>query len=149
MKSLNIVQPSTKQIVIFASGFGLLMALVKILEMSFFSGMISTKIYITIIGVLFLAIGLYLGTRVRGESGATQTVEIAEPKDPSNDGLLSARELEVLEHVAQGNSNKEIAETLFVSENTIKKHLGNIFAKLEVSRRTQAVSRARELGVIK
>lgn len=142
------MQPSTKQIVLFASGFGLLMALVKILEMSFFSGMISTKIYITIIGVLFLTIGLYLGTRVGRESEVVPAANVDDSTTSGNEGLLSARELEVLEHVATGRSNREIAEVLFVSENTIKKHLGNIFAKLEVSRRTQAVSKGRELGLI-
>jgi DNA-binding NarL/FixJ family response regulator len=61
---------------------------------------------------------------------------------------LSARELEILGLVAQGNSNKEIADTLVISEGTVKNHLSRILDKLEVKDRLQAVLRARELGII-
>ena len=61
---------------------------------------------------------------------------------------LSARELDVLRLVANGLSNAHIAEALFVSVGTVKKHLNNIFGKLNVTSRTQAVSRARELDLI-
>jgi LuxR family maltose regulon positive regulatory protein len=61
---------------------------------------------------------------------------------------LSLREREVLEELAHGRSNKEIARLLDMTEHTVKFHLKNVFAKLDVARRTQAVARARELGVI-
>jgi ATP/maltotriose-dependent transcriptional regulator MalT len=61
---------------------------------------------------------------------------------------ISSREYEVLELMAQGYSNQEIAEKLFVSLNTIKTHITNIFLKLEAKRRTQAVQRAKELQLI-
>ncbi len=61
---------------------------------------------------------------------------------------ISKRELEVLELIAQGFSNNEIAERLFVSLNTIKTHSSNLFEKLEVNRRTQAVEAAKRLGII-
>jgi len=142
------VKPSIRQIVLFAAGFGLLMALVKLLEMSFFSGMITAKIYITVIGVTFLAIGLMLGRGIRHEEAQEADVDANEVGMTGGDGGLSEREREVLSHVAAGLSNREIGDRLFVSEHTVKKHLVNVYTKLGVSRRTQAVSRAREMGLI-
>ena len=62
---------------------------------------------------------------------------------------LSDRELEVLSLIAAGQSNKEIARRLEVSPNTVKTHIANLFGKLGVQRRTEAILRARELGVIR
>jgi LuxR family maltose regulon positive regulatory protein len=61
---------------------------------------------------------------------------------------LSERELEVLHLVARGYSNRQIAEALFVTLGTVKKHLNNIFGKLQVANRTQAVAKAREIGLL-
>lgn len=61
---------------------------------------------------------------------------------------ISKREHEVLELIAKGLSNQEIADKLFVSLNTIKTHTSNLFLKLEVSRRTQAIQKAKELRLI-
>jgi ATP/maltotriose-dependent transcriptional regulator MalT len=61
---------------------------------------------------------------------------------------LSKRELEILELTAKGLSNQEIADRLFLSLNTIKTHLSNMFIKLDVQRRTQALEKARRLGLI-
>jgi LuxR family maltose regulon positive regulatory protein len=64
------------------------------------------------------------------------------------DLFLSTRETQVLLLIAQGKSNQEIAEELVVAVNTVKRHAYNIYAKLEVKKRTQAVSKARQLGII-
>jgi ATP/maltotriose-dependent transcriptional regulator MalT len=61
---------------------------------------------------------------------------------------ISKREYEVLELMAQGLSNQEIAEKLFVSLNTVKTHTSNLFVKLDAKRRTQAIQKAKELGLI-
>jgi ATP/maltotriose-dependent transcriptional regulator MalT len=61
---------------------------------------------------------------------------------------LSAREMEVLALIAEGKSNQEISAELYLALNTVKRHAYNIYAKLEVKKRTQAVSRARQLGLI-
>ena len=61
---------------------------------------------------------------------------------------LSTRELEVLQLIAKGLSNQEIASALYVSVNTIKTHITNLFYKLEVTRRTQAVEKAKKLSII-
>ncbi len=62
---------------------------------------------------------------------------------------LSSREIEVLELVASGRSNTEVADELFVSETTVKSHLAHIFSKLDVSSRTAAVSAARQKGILR
>jgi LuxR family maltose regulon positive regulatory protein len=61
---------------------------------------------------------------------------------------LSKRELELLELLAEGLSNRDIAERLFLSPHTVKTHVRNIYSKLDVSSRTQAVARARVLGLL-
>ena len=61
---------------------------------------------------------------------------------------LSEREVEVLELIANGYSNKEIADTLYIALSTVKSHINNIYRKLDVSKRTQAVARARELSLL-
>jgi len=61
---------------------------------------------------------------------------------------ISTREGEVLACLAQGLTNEEIAERLFISTNTVKTHLANLYAKLDVSRRTQALEKARRLGLL-
>jgi LuxR family transcriptional regulator, maltose regulon positive regulatory protein len=81
------------------------------------------------------------------ESLATRTARISPAAVSSNGLQFSSREFEVLEELLQGNSNKEIARVLDMTEHTVKFHLKHIFAKLNVERRAQAVAKARELGL--
>ena len=125
------------------------------------------KLYITIIGALFLGLGILAGIRLRRRKVEKEIVvqyvdreverivvqpagapAIGEIGIIGND-LLSPRENEVLLHLARGLTNREIAEQLFVSENTIKTHVNNIYSKLGVSRRTQAVSKAKEMNILR
>lgn len=103
------------------------------------------EIYFLLIAVAFLALGIYIGARV-----------VRAPENPQFDGNpkalatlgISERELEVLREIASGLSNKEIAIRLSVSPNTVKTHVANLFEKLGARRRTDAINRARELGLI-
>ncbi len=103
-------------------------------------------IYVFLIAAAFLALGIYIGARVLG--GA--------PKPPPFDGNpraqaaleISPRELEVLQSLAAGRSNKEIAAQLQVSPNTVKTHVARLFEKLGAKRRTDAINKARELGIV-
>jgi LuxR family maltose regulon positive regulatory protein len=70
------------------------------------------------------------------------------PDQPSLLDPLTPRELEVLRCLAQGDSNQAIADKLFVTMSAVKKHTGNIYRKLEAESRTQAIARARELGLL-
>lgn len=131
-----------------------LIVAVRHFELALFSGQIELNIAMTVVGALFLALGVFAGTRFRRRGAekevvveyidrpAERTAEVA-PND-----LLSSRESEVLRELANGLTNREIAARLFVSENTIKTHVNNIYAKLGVNRRTQAVVRARDLKLI-
>jgi DNA-binding NarL/FixJ family response regulator len=81
--------------------------------------------------------GVYLGSKVTKELIKHLNPESEQPNQPSPDPL-STRELEVLELISRGLSNREIAENLFLSEKTVKTHINNIFQKLNVKSRTQA-----------
>jgi DNA-binding CsgD family transcriptional regulator len=103
------------------------------------------EIYTALIAAAFLALGVYLGMRV-----------FAAPKPAPFDGNpkavaalgISPRELEVLKELAAGYSNKEIARRLEVSPNTVKTHVARLYEKLGAERRTDAVNRAREFGIV-
>lgn len=107
---------------------------------------IPSELYIVLIAVAFTVLGIWLGHRLTAEK---TTLPVFERNQQALGYLrISEREYEVLELLAAGQSNKEIAANLFVSPNTVKTHLANLYGKLEVSRRTQAVQRARELRLI-
>lgn len=157
-----------RTILAYALLTALLIVAVKYFEISLFTGQISMKLYITVIGAIFLGLGIYSGLKLRRrnvekevvvqhvetqpaapvEVPVAATVPGPGPEIIAND-LLSARENEVLQHLANGLTNRQIAEQLFVSENTIKTHINNIYGKLGVQRRTQAVFKAKELKIIR
>jgi DNA-binding NarL/FixJ family response regulator len=106
----------------------------------------STPLYVTAVALVFIVVGIWIGQRTAPPPASREAFESnAQALDYLG---ISARELEVLELLAQGHSNKEIGKALFVSPNTVKTHLANLYQKLEVSRRTQAVQKARSLRLI-
>lgn len=126
-------------IVLAAAAFGL-----QWLEYQYVTMAFSREIYIFIIATLFAAGGLWLGWRLASRPrGAFQRNEAAAAALG-----LTRQELRALELIAAGQSNKEMARTLGVAPNTVKTHLANLFTKLEVSRRTQALAKARDLTLI-
>ena len=101
------------------------------------------QIYVGLIGVAFAAGGIWVGWRLNARKTAF------EPNTAALASLgLTRQEMKVLERLAAGQSNKEIARTLGLSPNTVKTHAANLFSKLEVSRRTQAVAKARDLHLL-
>lgn len=105
----------------------------------------SGDIYFFLIAVAFLALGVYIGVRVIG--GASPDAFDGNPKARAALGI-SPRELAVLQEIAAGRSNKEIAAQLNVSPNTVKTHVARLFEKLGAKRRTDAIRKARELGIV-
>jgi DNA-binding NarL/FixJ family response regulator len=104
------------------------------------------EIYVTLVAIAFMALGVWVGARLFRRAPPA-SVEI---NTRARETLgISDRELQVLELLAAGRSNKEIANRLEVSPNTIKTHVAKLFEKLSVRRRTAAISRARELGMIR
>lgn len=107
----------------------------------------SMDAFVALIAVAFLLLGAWLGMRLfRG--AADPAPFDGNPKALETLGI-SQRELTVLQELAAGRSNKEIAIKLAVSPNTIKTHTARLFEKLEARRRTDAINRARELGILR
>jgi len=104
----------------------------------------STDIFIGLIAAGFLALGVFAGTRLAAPRPAPFD---GNPKAVETLGI-SARELDVLKEIAAGHSTKEIALRLRVSPHTVKTHTARLFGKLEARRRTDAINRARELGIL-
>lgn len=102
-------------------------------------------VYLFLVAAGFLALGVFVGARAF--AGPPPAPFDGNPKAQAALGL-SARELEVLHALAAGLANKEIAARLHVSPNTVKTHVASLFAKLGARRRTEAIRRARELGIV-
>jgi DNA-binding NarL/FixJ family response regulator len=107
----------------------------------------SFEVYVALVALAFLGLGLWAGSRLFRRAPPAALFE-------RNSLVLetlgiSERELEVLELLAAGRSNKEIAGRLGVSPNTVKTHVAKLYDKLDVNRRTEAIRRARELGMLR
>ncbi|OGT60269.1 MAG: helix-turn-helix transcriptional regulator [Gammaproteobacteria bacterium RIFCSPHIGHO2_12_FULL_63_22] len=105
----------------------------------------SNEIYILLVAMAFLALGIFVG--VRAFRGAPPKPFDGNPKAQQSLGL-SPRELAVLHELAAGRSNKEIAALLDVSPNTVKTHVARLFEKLDANRRTEAIRKSRDLGIV-
>jgi DNA-binding CsgD family transcriptional regulator len=147
-----------KHILLYGLLGGLLIALLKAVEYRFLVVQYSVEIYGGLIAAIFAGLGVWLGLRITRPAPPPPTVGtiVAAPaatpfvRDAAQLARLGVtpRELEILEHIAQGLSNREIAEQLFVSENTVKTHSSRLFDKLGAKRRTQAVQLGKQRGLI-
>jgi DNA-binding NarL/FixJ family response regulator len=140
-----------KHVVLYGLAGGLLIALLKLIEFRYVVVEHSVEIYGGLIAAVFAGLGIWLGLRfTRSRERVVAPASATFVRDAKQvDALgLTPRELEMLELVAAGWSNREIAEKGFVSENTVKTHLSRVFDKLGARRRTQAVQRGKELGLI-
>lgn len=109
------------------------------------------EIFLLIVAVVAIGIGIWLGRTYYERVEARQTaatVSAIQASRTAEMSLLTERELEVLRHVVNGKTNREIAESLFVSENTIKSHLASVYSKLGVRRRTEAAMVAVSAGLL-
>lgn len=154
-----------RRVILYGLVGGVLIALLKALEYKHFVRAYPTEIYGGLVAVIFTAVGIYLGLRWSrprapgAPAGPVVVREVVEVRVREGGpfvldaGKLAAlgitpREHEILGLIAEGLSNREIGERLFVSENTVKTHSSRLFGKLGVNRRVQAVQRGRELGLI-
>ena len=113
------------------------------LDYRFWMRDIGIEIYGLILAVIFVAMGIWIERQRRPLVRLND-----EPNEKAITALgLTRREVEMLTHLSEGKSNKEIARTLNVSPNTVKTHLANLYEKLSVKNRTQAVTRARDLSL--
>jgi len=151
-----------KTVLLYGLLGGLLVAVLKVVEYRFLVLEHSLEIYGGIIAAIFSALGIWLGLKLTRPRETVITrevpVEVRVPVPTAGPFVrdqarveqlgLTPRELDILEAMAAGLSNREIAERLFVSENTVKTHAGRVFDKLAAKRRTQAVQLAKEAGLI-
>ncbi len=108
----------------------------------------SETVYIAVIALVFLALGAWAGVRLLGHRAPPAPPFDGNPQAQATLGI-SPRELDVLEQLAAGLSNKEIADKLHVSPHTVKTHVARLFEKLGARRRTEAILKARELGLLR
>ena len=134
---------------------GALIVLLRLIEFRFMVIEHSIEIYGALIALLFAGLGIWLGLKLTRKEVVVKEVPvptIPEPftvnEDQQKQLGITKRELEILELIAQGMSNREIADKLFVSENTVKTHSSRLFDKLSAKRRTQAVQIGKEIGLI-
>lgn len=141
---------------IYGLSGGVLIVVLKLIEFRFLVVEHSLEIYGGLIAVLFAGLGIWLGLKLTRKKEVVVVKEVPVPVSQPfalNEGRvkdlgITKRELEILELIAQGMSNREIAEKLFVSENTVKTHSSRLFDKLSAKRRTQAVQIGKEMGLI-
>lgn len=160
-----------KELIIYGIAGGLLIATLNYVQYKFVLLRHSYEVYAGILALIFTAVGIYLGLKLTRKKEVVVEkevivekevlverevrVEVEREKGPFTlnraklDELgLTQREFEILQHIAEGGSNKEIADKLFVSENTIKTHSSRLFDKMNVNRRMQAVQKAKEWGLL-
>ena len=137
-----------KKILLSALSFAAILIILKIVEFSFFRYKFTLETYLGIMAVIFLIVGIYFGSKISRRKSVENTAQTYANLNTGIETDLSTRELEVLLNIADGLSNKEIADKLFVSLNTVKTHTANIYSKLGVKSRTQAISKAKSLNLI-
>ena len=147
-----------KIVILYGLALAALLILLKWLELKFVIYDHAFETYAGTIAILFTILGIWLARKLTKPKVQTLVVEkevyitktddfVVNEKELAILGM-SKRELEVLQLMAEGLSNEEIGKRLFVSLNTIKTHSSNIFEKMDVQRRTQAVEKAKRLGLI-
>ena len=145
-----------KHVLLYGLLSGVLIVALRLIEYRWLVVEHSLEIYGGLVAALFAGLGIWLGLKLTRHK---ETVLVKEVMVPAPVGFvrdeqklealgITPRELEILELIAQGLSNKEIAARVFVSENTVKTHSSRVFDKLGARRRTQAVQLGKELRLI-
>jgi DNA-binding CsgD family transcriptional regulator len=153
-----------KNWLIYGLALAALLLLLQILEYKLLIIDHATEVYITAIAILFTGLGIWVASKIMKPKTEVRTETVVVEKEivvyhrqeetfRLNEVIIqqlgiSQRELEVLQLMAEGNSNQEIAEKLFLSLHTIKTHTSKLFEKLDVKRRTQAIEKAKRLNII-
>jgi DNA-binding CsgD family transcriptional regulator len=135
----------TRTIILYALALALIAAALEWLQYRYLMRAFSTELYIGLLALGFTALGLWAGNRLTRKPAPAEFVR----NEAAIRSLgLTPRECEILELLAAGQSNREMADALHISPNTVKTHIARVFEKLEVQRRMQAVEKARWLALI-
>ena len=155
MRSVAKLRPRLRRVVrdilLYGLCGGLLITVLRVTEYRFLVLEHSVEIYGGLIAALFAGLGIWLGLTLTGINVKNEPVA-AGPFSPDEERIgelgITPRELEILGLIAAGLSNREIADQLFVSENTVKTHSSRLFDKLGARRRTQAVQLGKQAHLI-
>lgn len=152
------MRSSFRQILIYGLSLAILLFLLKWLELRFIVYDYSMEIFVSAIALFFTGLGIWLALKLSRPKIQTVVVERevivnGDAEFKFNEEMfkelgLTQRELEVLQQMSNGLSNQEIADALFLSVPTIKTHASNLFEKLDVKRRTQAIEKGKSLKII-
>ena len=137
-----------KKILVFAGSFAAILIILKTIEFFFFHYKFTFETYLGIIATIFLTLGIYFGSKLGYKKVPNSSPQNSTTLTEGIETDLSLRELEVLLNISDGLTNQQIADKLFISLNTIKTHTTNIYSKLGVKSRTQAISKAKSLNLI-
>lgn len=144
---MNVPSSMNRQIIIYGISLALLAVLLNLVNYYYLVRIFSSELYITLIAIIFTGIGVWAGRKLTAPS--------QKPSDEFRQNVkaleylgISERELEVLELISEGYSNRQIADRLYISINTVKTHVSSLLGKLDASRRTQAIRKAKSLKLI-
>jgi len=153
-----------RNLILYGLALALLLLLLQLLEFKLMIIDHATEVYITAIAIIFTGLGVWIAAKIMKPKTEVRTETVIVEKEvvvyreneasfKSNEIIIqqlgiSQREMEVLQLMAEGNSNREIAEKLYLSLHTIKTHTSRLFEKLDVKRRTQAIEKAKRLNII-
>jgi DNA-binding CsgD family transcriptional regulator len=145
-----------KQVALYGLVGGVLIAFLKFIEYKHFVHEYPSELYGGLVALLFTAIGIYFGLKWTRSKEIVIVKEVPVPAggpfvlngEKLKELGITQREHEILGLIAQGLSNREIGEKLFVSENTVKTHSSRLFEKMQVNRRVQAVQKGKDLRLI-
>ena len=121
--------------------------LLQFFEYRYFVGSLNKEIYTTVVALIFTATGIWIGVNILNRKNrSTENYEIDQSKIENL--RLNEREYEILQLISKGHSNQEIADLLFIAVPTVKTHTSNLYSKLDVKSRTQAIHKAQSLHLI-
>jgi len=135
-----------RTILLYALALAVGAGLLQWLEYRYVTRAFSTEIYVALLALGFIGLGIWVGGRLT--PAPSRTGGFVRNDAAIRELGLSPRECEILELLASGQSNKEMARSLAISPNTVKTHLARVYDKLEVERRVQAIQTARDLALI-
>ncbi|HEV7700942.1 MAG TPA: response regulator transcription factor [Pyrinomonadaceae bacterium] len=137
-----------RTVLIYGLSMAALLGVLKLVEYRYLVRDIPLEAYLGLVALMFTGLGIWAGLRLT----RPRIVEISGPFEQNAANLerlgLSRREFQVLEQIAAGLSNQDIADRLFISTSTVKTHVSNVLAKLDASRRTEAIAKAKEMRII-
>ena len=135
----------TRTVLIYAALLAVAVFILEWIEFQYMARMFATEIYIILIGIGFTILGIWLGRALTPRTAPEAFALNAAALESLG---ITKREYAVLQHLADGHSNKDIAQNLHISPNTVKTHISRLYEKLEVNQRIQAIQKAKDLRLI-